>query len=228
MRESKVVSRKSSRKSRELQRATIRCLHARPPAVAVGEPAGRAALGAGGRHALPTLGAAEERRRLTQPVWLQLPRSRRWSSLRSCLPTQIATSVRGPHPSPAFPLLTHLHCGRIQASLQCGRRLQRRRSAAKCYTQRGSSLSMGSSGSLLQGGSELDWGRLRLELLRGLDGRAASACACLREPHSARAAPRDRFWRHVQCREYSCVRASRPDFRWMPVTQVSVGAKRTL
>ena len=190
MRESKVVSRKSSRKSRELQRATIRCLHARPPAVAVGEPAGRAALGAGGRHALPTLGAAAERRRLTQHVWLQLPCSRRWSSLRSSLPTRIAPSFLGPRFPPAIPLIIHLHCGRIQASLQCGRRLQRRRSAAKCYTQRGCSLSIGSSDSLLQGGSALGCARLLLELLRVLDARAARACACLRELHCTRAAPR--------------------------------------
>ena len=144
------------------------------------------------------------------------------------MPTWIATSFLGPRFPAAIPLIIHLHCGRIQASLQCGRRLQRRRSAAKCYTQRGCSLSIGSSDSLLQGGSDFGCARLLLELLRVLDARAARACACPREPHRARAAPRDRFWQHVQCREYSCVRASRPDFRWMPVTQVSVGAKRTL
>ena len=190
MRESKVVSRKSSRKSREHQRATIRGLHARPAAVAVGEPAGREALGAAVRHGCLTLGAAAERRRWTQPVWLQLPRSRRWSSLRSCLPTQIATSVRGPHPSPAFPLLTHLHPGRIQASMQHGRLPQRRRSSAKCSPRGAARYTQGSSDSLLQGGSDFGCARLLLELLRVLDARAARACACLRELHCTRAAPR--------------------------------------
>ena len=130
-------------------------VHARPPAVAVGEPAGREALGAAVRHACLTLGAAAERRRSTQPVWLRLPCSARWSSYGAHLPTRIATSFLGPRFPAAIPLIIHLHCGRIQASLQCGRRLQRRRSAAKCYTQRGCSLSIGSSDSLLQGGSAL-------------------------------------------------------------------------
>ena len=77
---------------------------------------------------------------------------------------------------------------------------------------------------MLQGGSDFGCDRLLLELLRVLDARAARACACLRELHCARAAPRTAFGGPYSVASIAV--SGPPDRtldRWMPVTQVSVG-----